>query len=170
MKRHLFFFLTLILCVIPSFADKKDRGKMMEDILKFKIDFLAQEMGLSEKAKADFAPLYVEYDNELRKTGSDAFRFERELKKKKDATDDDYKKLAELQKKSREDFDAVNKRYEPRFEEILNAKQIYLMHKGEEKFFDKMKEMKRKHVDKKHKANAKTNKKEGKHSPSPDIP
>lgn len=131
---------------------------MMEDIQRFKIDYLAQEMELSEKEKADFAPIYKEYDAELRKTGSEAFKFERELKKKENATDADYQKLADLQKKSREDFDAVNKKYEPKFEEILNAKQIYKMRKAEEKFFEKMKEMRKKHRNHKHKRNQKIKK------------
>lgn len=131
---------------------------MMEDIQRFKIDYLAQEMELSAKEKADFAPIYKEYDAELRKTGSEAFKFERELKKKENATDADYQKLADLQKKSREDFDAVNKKYEPKFEEILNAKQIYKMRKAEEKFFEKMKEMRKKHRNHKHKRNQKIKK------------
>lgn len=151
MKKYLLIILTLTLASFSSFADKKDRGKMMEDIMRFKIDYLAQEMELSEKEKADFAPIYKDYDAELRKTGSEAFKYERELKKKENATDADYQKLADLQKKSREDFDAVNKKYEPKFEEILNAKQIYKMRKAEEKFFEKMKEMRKKHRNHKHK-------------------
>lgn len=151
MKKYLLIILTLTLASFSSFADKKDRGKMMEDIMRFKIDYLAQEMELSEKEKADFAPIYKDYDAELRKTGSEAFKYERELKKKENATDADYQKLADLQKKSREDFDAVNRKYEPKFEEILNAKQIYKMRKAEEKFFEKMKEMRKKHRNHKHK-------------------
>ena len=154
MKKQIFFLLALVFLSIPCFADKKDRTKMMEEIQNFKIDFLAQEMGLTEKAKSDFAPLYREYDNELRKTGSEVFKFEREMKKKKEPTDADYKRLSELQKKSRADFEAVNKKYEPKFEAILNAKQIYQMHKGEEKFLEKMKEMRKKHGgDRKHRGN-----------------
>lgn len=152
MKKYLLLIATILVCM-TGFAQKQDRAKMMEDIQKFKIDFLAKEMSLSEKEKAEFAPLYKEYDNELRKTGEETFKFERELKKKKDAaTDADYKKLSEMQKKSRQDFDAVTKKYDEKFEKILSAKQIYTMHKGEEKFFEKMKEMRKKHKgDHKHK-------------------
>lgn len=151
MKKYLLL-IAAILVGMTGFAQKQDRTKMMEDIQKFKIDFLAKEMSLSEKEKAEFAPLYKEYDNELRKTGEETFKFERQLKKKKDATDEDYKKLAEMQKKSRQDFDAVTKKYDEKFEKILSAKQIYTMHKGEEKFFEKMKEMRKKHKgDHKHK-------------------
>lgn len=151
MKKYILLIIALLGCM-TGFAQKQDRAKMMEDIQKFKIDYLAKEMSLSEKDKAEFAPLYKEYDNELRKTGEETFKFERQLKKKKDATDEDYKKLAEMQKKSRQDFDAVTKKYDEKFEKILSAKQIYTMHKSEEKFFEKMKEMRKKHKgDHKHK-------------------
>lgn len=172
MKKQIFFLLALVFLAIPCFADKKDRAKMMEEIQNFKIDFLAQEMELTEKVKADFAPLYREYDNELRKTGSEVFKFEREMKKKKDPTDADYKRLSELQKKSREDFETVNKKYEPKFEAILNSKQIYQMHKGEEKFFEKMKEMRKKHGgDSKHKGTPGNPDKKGGHTKKPgDFP
>lgn len=151
MKKYILLIIALLGCM-SGFAQKQDREKMKEDIQKFKIDYLAKEMSLTEKEKAEFAPLYKEYDDELRKTGEESFRFERELKKKKDAaTDADYKKLSELKKKSRDDFDAVTKKYDEKFEKILSAKQIYTMHKGEEKFFEKMKEMRKKHKDDKHK-------------------
>ena len=165
--RKILIFLVLTLISLPSFADKKDRSKMMEDILKFKIDYLAQEMSLSEKTKADFAPLYKEYDTELRNTGTEMFRFERELKKKTDPTEADYKKLAELQKESREKYDAVQKKFEPKFEEILSAKQIYQMHKAEEKFLEKMKEMRKKHGSPNHKGGSGPRDNKKKSTPSP---
>lgn len=170
MKKHILLIFSLLLCA-TAFAQKQDRAKMMEDIQKFKIDYLAQEMSLSEKEKAEFAPLYKEYDDEIRKSGSEAFKFERQLKKKKDATDDDYKKLSELQKKSRENFDAITKKYDEKFEKFLSAKQIYTMHKGEEKFFEKMKEMRKKHGDKKHKGGPGNPEKKGGHPEKPgDFP
>lgn len=150
MKKYILLIFTMMVCAV-GFAQKQDRAKMMDDIQKFKIDFLAQEMSLTEKEKAEFAPLYKEYDDELRNSGNEAFKFERELKKKTDATDADYKKLSELKKKSKENFDAITKKYDEKFEKILSAKQIYTMHQGEEKFFEKMKEMRKKNGGHKHK-------------------
>lgn len=148
MKRYLILLLSLLLFVPAITAQNgknNDKAKMREDLQKFKVDFLAKEMNLSEKEKADFAPLYVEYDNERRKAGAEAWKFERELKKKKnEATQEDYKKLSDLQQAAREKDNEVVKKYDARFESFLNAKQIYTMHKGEEKFFEKMKEMRKK--------------------------
>lgn len=145
MKKHFLSLLIILVTCAAALAQDKDREKMREDIQKFKVEYIAQEMNLSEKQKAEFTPLYNEYDAAVRKSGEEAYNFERQLKKKKDASDEDYKKLAELQKKSREDFNKIAKKYDEKFEKILSAKQIYTMHKAEDKFLEKMKEMRKKH-------------------------
>lgn len=176
MKKLPLLIFTVFLSFCTAFADDTDRRKMREDIQKFKVNYIAQEIKLSDKEKAEFTPLYNEYDAEIRKSGEEAFRFERELKKKKDATDDDYKKLAELQKKSRENFNRIAKKYDEKFEKILSAKQIYTMHKAEEKFLEKMKEMRKKkrterHKNKNHNGNVSKDKKRTVAPPSPnDLP
>ena len=151
MKKYLLLALLLLL-VIPcvSAQDNKDKAKMMEDLQNFKIDFLAKEMQLSEKEKAEFVPLYKEYDKECRQSGSEVWKLERELKRNKNASDADYKRLSELQQRSREQHNEITKRFDTRLETFLSAKQIYDMHKGEEKFFEKMKEMRKKHHEGKH--------------------
>lgn len=146
MKKYILILLAL-LAFVPAINadDKKDKQKMLEEIQNFKIDFLSKEMNLTEAEKAKFVPLYTEYDNARRKAGAEAWRFERSLKKKKDATDEDYKKLTELQQSAREKGAAIEKEYNKKFEKFLSARQIYQMRQGEEKFFSKMKEMRKKH-------------------------
>ncbi|MDE6551577.1 MAG: hypothetical protein K2K98_01245 [Muribaculaceae bacterium] len=150
MKKYLLFLLLAILTLPAAFAQDKDKAKMKEELQQFKIDFLAKEMNLSEKEKAEFTPLYNEYDEQRRQAGSEAWKFERELKKKKDASEADYKHLSELQQKARSKDNEIVKQYDAKFGAFLSAKQIYQMHQGEEKFFEKMKEMRRKHRDGKH--------------------
>ena len=150
MKRYLLFLLLTLLSLPATFAQDKDKAKMREELQQFKIDFLAKEMNLSEKEKAEFSPLYKEYDEQRRHAGSEAWKMERELKKKKDASEADYKKLSELQKSAREKDNEIVKQFDARLESMLSAKQIYQMHQGEEKFFEKMKEMRKKHHDGKH--------------------
>ena len=146
MKKYLLMILAVMAFAPALLAQgEKDKAKMKEEIQQFKIDFLAKEMSLSEKEKAEFTSVYREYDNERRKAGSEAWHFERNIKKKKDATEADYKRLTERQQKAREKDNEVVKKYDARFESFLTAKQIYDMHKGEEKFFAKMKEMRKKH-------------------------
>lgn len=143
-----FVLLLSFLFIIPAISaqDNKDREKMKEEIQKFKVEFLAKEMGLSDSEKAKFEPIYNEYDEAKRDAGKEAWLFERNLKKnKKYASDDDYKKLAKLQQNAREKGNEIDKKYNKKFESFLTAKQIYQMHQGEEKFFSKMKEMRKKH-------------------------
>lgn len=143
----------------------------MEELQQFKIDFLTKEMQLSEKEKAEFVPLYKEYVEQRRKAGAEAWKFDSELKQKKDASEADYKKLTELQQKAREKDNEITKQFNARLESFLTAKQIYLMHQGEGEFFEKMKEMRKKHRDGKHshaKPDSKNHDKKGKkENPAP---
>lgn len=147
MKKYLLLTLLLLLCIPSIFAQNQDRAKMMEDLQNFKIDFLAQEMQLSEKEKAEFAPVYKEYEQERREAGAEARKFERQLKKQKNASEADYKRLSELQQSAREKDNAVVKKFDGKFESFLSSKQIYNMHQGETKFMEKMKELRKKHDD-----------------------
>lgn len=147
MKKYLLLLLFSILSLPAAFAQDKDKEKMKEELQQFKIDFLSKEMSLSEKEKAEFTPLYKDYDEQRRQIGAEVWKFERQLKKNKNASEADYKKLSELQQKAKEKDNEIVKKFDARLETFLTAKQIYLMHQGEMKFFDKMKEMHRKHRD-----------------------
>lgn len=175
MKKYLLILLVTFLSIPCAVAqEKKDRAKMMEELQQFKLDYLAKEMQLSEKEKSEFVPLYKEYDRERRQAGSGAWRFERELKKKHDASEADYKKLSELQQQARAKDNEIVKKYDAKFESILSAKQIYTMHQAEEKFFEKMKEMRKKnHGDKRNHDNKgpkASGKKHKDHNDGPEAP
>lgn len=140
----------MILSIPATFAQDKDRAKMREELQQFKIDFLSKEMELSEKQKTEFTPLYKEYEKECRQSGADVWKLEREIKNNKNASEADYKKLSELQQKSREKHNEITKKFDEKLETFLSAKQVYNMHQAEEKFMEKMKEMRKKHHDRKH--------------------
>ena len=112
MKKYLLLFLLAILASPCSLAQGKDKKKRMEELQQFKIDYIVKEIQLSEKEKAEFIPLYTEYDRARRQAGSEAWKFERELKKKKDGSEADYKKLHELQQIAREKDNEIVKTYD----------------------------------------------------------
>ncbi|MDE7420029.1 MAG: hypothetical protein K2N35_07450 [Muribaculaceae bacterium] len=171
MKKYLLLFLLAILAIPCSLAQGKDKKKMMEELQQFKIDYIVKEIQLSEKEKAEFIPLYTEYDRARRQAGSEAWKFERELKKKKDVSEADYKKLYELQQIAREKDNEIVKTYDVKFEKILSAKQIYTMHQAEGKFLEKMKEMRKKNHDGKHPHDRKDGKpSDRKHNDRKDAP
>lgn len=153
-----YFLLLLVSILAIPFAEaqgNKDHAKMMEELQQFKIDYLSKEMQLSEKEKSEFIPLYQEYDKERRQAGAEAWKYERELKKKSNPSEADYKKLSELQQKAREKDNEIVKNFDTKLESILSAKQIYTMHQAEGKFFEKIKEMRKK----KHKGHRSNDKK-----------
>lgn len=162
MKKYLLLLLVAILAIPFAEAQEKDKAKMMEELQQFKLDYISKEMQLSEKEKAEFIPLYKEYDKERREAGAEAWKFERELKKKGDPSEADYKKLSELQQKAREKDNVIVKNFDSKLEKLLSAKQIYTMHQAEGKFFEKMKEMRRNHRDGKHHGDKDQHKNSGK--------
>ncbi len=151
MKKYLLLLLVSLLTIPFAVAqEKNDKAKMMEELQQFKLDYISKEMQLSEKEKSEFIPLYKEYDKERREAGAEAWKFERELKKKSNPSEAEYKKLSELQQKAREKDNVIVKNFDLKLEKLLTAKQIYTMHQAEGKFFEKMKEMRKKHHDGKH--------------------
>ncbi len=163
MKKYLLLLLVSLLTIpFASAQEKKDKAKMMEELQQFKLDYITKEMQLSEKEKSEFIPLYKEYDKERREAGAEAWKFERELKKKSNPSEADYKKLSELQQKAREKDNEIVKKFDSKMESLLSSKQIYTMHQAEGKFFEKMKEMRKKHHDGKHSGDKDQNKHSGK--------
>ena len=163
MKKYLLLLLISFLTIpFAGAQDKKDKAKMMEELQQFKLDYISKEMQLSEKEKAEFVPLYNEYDRERRQAGAEAWKFERQLKKKNNASEADYKKLSELQQQAREKDNEIVKNFDSKLESLLSAKQIYTMHKAEGKFFEKMKDMRKKHHDGKGHHDSKNEKPQGK--------
>ncbi len=171
MKKYLLLLIVAFLAIPFAGAQEKDKAKMMEELQQFKLDYISKEMQLSEKEKSEFIPLYKEYDKERREAGAEAWKFERELKKKSNPTDTDYKKLSELQQKAREKDNEIVKKFDSKMESRLSAKQIYNMHQAEGKFFEKMKEMRKKHHDGKHSGDKDQHKNTGKkHKDKKDKP
>ncbi len=82
MKKYLLLLLVAFLAIPFAVAHEKDKAKMMDVLQQFKLDYITKEMQLSEKEKSEFIPLYKEYDKERREAGAEAWKFERELKKK----------------------------------------------------------------------------------------
>lgn len=163
MKKYLLLLLISFLAIpFAGAQEKKDKAKMMEELQQFKIDYIAKEMQLSEKEKAEFIPLYKEYDKNRRQAGEAAWKFERELKKKGDASEADYKKLLELQQAKRDKDNEIVKNFDAKLATFLSAKQINIMHQSEDKFFDKMKEMRKKHHEGKHSGDKNSSKAPGK--------
>lgn len=151
MKKLLIFFSLLFFLVSPVLANGKgknrDHESMRKEIMDFKIKFLAQEMELNEEQQKKFSPLYRQMWEEKRVI----FHNLHDMKKRigKDADESEYEAYTRASNEAKEKEAEIDRKYDPKFAEFLSAKQIFKMKAAEEKFRQKMHEMRGKKKDKK---------------------
>lgn len=149
MKRNILklvlFGLVLIAGCIPAMADgKKNKEEMRKELQEFKIKFIAQEVGIPEDKQKLFFEIYQDMDQEKMRAFGQAFRLGKQLKKNKNATEADYEAFSKAMNEAKEQDMEIDKRYNEKFSSFMTAKQIFLMKNAEEKFRNKMHEMRHK--------------------------
>lgn len=154
----LFIFLTSIPVMIAKDDDEGKRGKMLQEVREFKMNYLAKEMELTEAQKEKFMPLYEEMTQKKDECFRHARELDRKLKKEgSEATEEDYQKATEAMHKANQDFAEIEKEYNEKFSEFLSQKQLYKMKEAEFSFRDRLEEMR--HNRKKHPEKGKKEKK-----------
>lgn len=148
MKKYLILALLAILTFIsPLAAQNKNRGKdraeMKREIQEFKLKFLAQEMDLEESKHKQFFDLYTQLEEERQKVIRDTKALEKKLKNVEDATDAEYEAVSKAITSAKEKEAEIEKRYDEKFSQFLSPRQIFKMKSAEQKFRDKMREMRR---------------------------
>lgn len=154
-KLILIFIAILALGIVPASAQKKEAKKCAEweqEMLTFKLKFLAQEMDLREDQKARFNELYKAKQEERSKLFREAGAALRQVKNNKNATDADYERASEAMDNARAKGDQIDKLYDEKFKTFLSSKQIFKMKEAEDKFRQKLREMHGKNKFKKKKA------------------
>ena len=148
MKKYLILALLAILTFTsPLAAQNKNRGKdraeMKREIQEFKLKFLAQEMDLEESKHKQFFDLYTQLEEERQKVIRDTKTLEKKLKNVEDATDAEYEAVSKAITSAKEKEAEIEKRYDEKFSQFLSPRQIFKMKSAEQKFRDKMREMRR---------------------------
>lgn len=140
--------LLLILLLSFSFlnvaAHKHDpvRG---QEVMEFKMKFLAQEMNLDEAQQKKFFDLYPQLMAEVHQVFSDVRSQERKLKREgSKASDADYAATNEARTKAKLRLAEIEKKYDEKFADFLSSKQIVKMKDAEASFRKKMKEVRHK--------------------------
>ncbi len=160
MNRYLLILLLAIIGMIPvSAQSSKDKGtpppppsaEMRTKITDFKIKYLAKEMELNDEQKETFSKLYTEMTEEKHKVFEEMRVADKKVRKNEAATEADYKELNAKTKASMDKVRLIDEKYDARFRKFLSDKQIYEMRRGEEKFREKMQEMRQKNRGKHHK-------------------
>ena len=107
-----------------------------EEFMAKRNTFLTEKMALTAEETARFIPL----DNELMRKkfeiGRECRSLDRELRTKKNKTDEDYKKLLKCREEEKEKRDKLDKDYLEKFKRILSAEKILKYQNADKEFFD----------------------------------
>lgn len=155
MRKFTLLILLVIAAVIPAMAQQKgkDREAMRREIHEFKLKFLAQEMELKEDQQKKFFDLYNQMTDEKVKVFKETKALEKKLADSADASEAEYDAVSKAITAAKEKDAEIDKRYDEKFKQFLTSKQIFKMKGAEEKFRQKMHEMRhaKKHGRKKNK-------------------
>lgn len=134
----------LLIIAVPAAAQKKSRPEMWKEMQEFKIKFLSQEMELKDSQIKQFSEVYMKMSEEKGALFRETRKLERKLKSNKEATDEDYAAMSKQLTEVKERDAAIDKKYDAQFADFLTPKQIFKMKAAEEKFREKMHQMRHK--------------------------
>lgn len=130
-------------------SSNKTKEEMRQELKEFKMRFLAQEIDLKEDQKKSFFELYEQMMAERGKVFEQTRKLERKVKKDKNASEEDYAALSKAMTDAKQKDAEIEKAYDAKFATVLSGKQIFKLKAAEEKFRQKMHEMKHKKKQKK---------------------
>lgn len=133
--------MVLTLGFVASAQNHGDRNNMRRELREYKLKYLAQEMELTAAQQPKFFDLYEKMMKEKHAAYSETMALKRKLKNEKNARDADYEALTTAMRKAKVKDQEIEKRYEKQFSTFLSAKQIYKWKEAEEKFRQRMQEM-----------------------------
>lgn len=145
MRRH---FLSLILILMALVArasspapscqapdEASDRAQWMREMQRHQNDFIAKELGLTDKQRADFMPLYNKMREDIAKESREARNVGKKVKDKGEAaTEADYESATEAYLSFRSREAEIIKSYYRKFGHILSKRQLYRLNAVERKF------------------------------------
>jgi Spy/CpxP family protein refolding chaperone len=138
--------LSILLCTIAASAQaqrggkgkapsKGERNEWMAKMRQYKHDFIARELGLTEKQKTEFFAIYDSMEKERMELEGKVRETERQVRaRKKNATS------AELDRAIKEMFDldgkqnAVIMKYLPKLKKVLTKQQLFDLKRAERNF------------------------------------
>ena len=112
-----------------------DRAQWMREMQRHQNDFIAKELGLSDKQRADFMPLYNKMREEMAKESREARNVAKKVKEKGEAaTEADYESATDAYLNFRAREAEIEKSYYRKFGHILSKRQLYRLNNVERKF------------------------------------
>ncbi len=127
MKLKIALILTLLLCFTFSInaQDRQRRGDFdFEAMKKEKAEYLTKELNLTDAEAKAFLPLEIEFMAKKYEVNREARKETRELKRKENKTEADYKRITQLNLESEQKESQLQIEYYKKFAEILPAQKI----------------------------------------------
>lgn len=122
-----------------------DRTEWFKEMSKYKAEFIASELKLTDEQKKNFLLLYQEMENSSAKLAKETRMLEKEVQKKGDsATDLELEKAAEARAELKAKQGVLEKEYFAKFKKILTPKQLFNLGDAEKAFTRKLMDSHRK--------------------------
>lgn len=141
MKRSLTAILLLLFITLSSVVAQDNttrRRQWMNEMQKTKLEFMAKELGLSAEQKEQFGNVFNAMNEELDKLRRETRDMEKEIEKKKNATDLEYEKVAEAMFELKTKEGNIENRYFDQLRKVLTPRQLYLFKKAEHKWMKEL--------------------------------
>ena len=145
--RKIYILLLALIFALPAFSQKSQSREKREDMRRemheFKMKFIAQEIELQESQQKRFFEVYDRMLAERRKLFKATRGIEKRLREG-NPSEQEYTEACRAMTEAKEKDAEIEKKYDAIFSEFLTSKQVYKMKDAEEKFRNKMHEMRHK--------------------------
>lgn len=123
----------------PHHRSDKERKEWFEKMKQAQNDYMARELELSDKQRAEFFPLYDKHMQERMNAERELRHAEKELADKgKGATDADYTRLIEMQYSLDSRLNEIDRKYVEKYRKFLSPKQVFDIKGSERRFRHKL--------------------------------
>ena len=145
--RKIYILLLALIFALPAFSQKSQSREKREDMRRemheFKMKFIAQEIELQESQQKRFFEVYDRMWAERGKLSKATRGIEKRLREG-NPSEQEYTEACRAMTEAKEKDAEIEKKYDAIFSEFLTSKQVYKMKDAEEKFRNKMHEMRHK--------------------------
>ncbi len=126
-------------------AAPQNRGRWISEIRKYKQEFIAQELALSEEQQAEFFRLYEEMEGELEEVNAKVCKIEKDIENNEEAEDAEIENAARAIFEQKRIEGQIEMTYFEKFKEVLSPRQLLNLKDAERDFMKKLMNVKRKH-------------------------
>lgn len=134
--------LLLILLAGSLTLSAQDNRPMRENVESMKIGFITERLSLSPEEAQKFWPVYNQFNEELDKARMNRRNSMKDAKENMDEmTDAEAEKIVDNELAMRQEELDIQKKYHPKFKQVLSAKKVAKLYRSEEDFKRKLLEM-----------------------------